>query len=63
MGQHGGGKMGMHKHGVSGRAGPSPRAKFMRAREDNSARAKGKRPKAKLSFSSPSSAIRDFKPR
>jgi hypothetical protein len=63
MGQHGGGKMGMHKHGTSARVGPSPRAKFMRALEDNSDKAKGKRPKAKLSFSSPSAAVRGFKPR
>jgi len=33
--QQGRGGMGSHKHGVSGRSGPSPRAKLSRARDAN----------------------------
>jgi hypothetical protein len=57
------GGMGMRKHGVSGRSGSSPRAKFMRALEDNREKQNIKKPRAKFQYGSVSDAVQDFKPR
>jgi hypothetical protein len=61
--QTGRGGMGSHKHGISGHAGPSPRAKYMRALEDNRFRESIKKPRAKLKYNSVSEAVQDFKPK
>jgi hypothetical protein len=63
MGRHSGASgIGSHKHGISGRAGTSPRRKFMRALEDNRERA-GRRKRPRLKHSTVDGLVRDFKPR
>lgn len=65
--QAGRGGMGSHKHGTSGRGGPSPRAKQNAARDNNAelallAAQRAKR-RAVDSYESISDALKKFKPK